>query len=248
MNKNERLRILLITALLIGAVFLLDIERGTQGLLALWIITAALLYFVARNLQFFIEISVVRSKARRAQLFAASTPQARVVMLGDSITHEGLWPEYFPEAAPLNRGIGGDTTQDILERLDAIYPLRPRQLFLLIGINDLNMGRRPEQTLANYALILDRLREHLPSTRVFVQSVLPVGASWKLARNRNVIALNRRIEALARERGLAFIDLHPHFCNAGGELRAELSNDGIHLGPGGYAEWCARIRPLIGAD
>jgi len=73
---------------------------------------------------------------------------------------------------------------------------------------------------------------------VILHSVLPVGADWKLARNRDVLARNENIKTLAHERKLAFIDLHPHFCDARGELRAALSNDGIHLGPRGYAQWC----------
>lgn len=245
MSPFEKRFLPICTLLLIGTVFLFDLERGTQWLLTLWIVTAALLYFVARNLQFFIEVSVVKNKARRAELFAASTRSAEVVMLGDSITHEGLWHEYFPEISPLNRGIGGDTTRDILNRLQAVYPLQPRKLFLLIGINDLNMGREQEQTLADYSKILDELGRNLPSTMVHVQSVLPVSARWKLARNADVLALNTQIQALARQRDLTFIDLHPLFCDSRGELRAELSNDGIHLGAKGYALWCEQLRSLM---
>jgi len=245
MSPLEKRFLPICTLLLIGIVFLFDLQRGTQWLLSLWIITTALLYFVARHLQFFIEISVVKNKARRAQLFAASTRPAEVVMLGDSITHEGLWHEYFPESSPLNRGIGGDTTRDILNRLPAVYPLQPRRLFLLIGINDLNMGREREQTLADYSKILDELRRNLPSTTVYVQSVLPVSNHWKLARNADVLALNVQIQAQARQRDLTFIDLHPRFCDGHGELRAELSNDGIHLGPEGYALWCEQLRPFL---
>jgi len=245
MSPLEKRFLPICTLLLIGIVFLFDLERAVQWLLALWIFTAALLYFVARNLQFFIEVSVVKNKARRAELFAARTGAAEVVMLGDSITHEGLWHEYFPEAGPVNRGIGGDTTHDILNRLPAVYALQPRKLFLLIGINDLNMGREPESTLADYSKILDELRRHLPSTTVYVQSVLPVSARWKLARNADVLALNTQIQALARQRDLPFIDLHPQFCDGRGELRAELSNDGIHLGAKGYALWCEQLRPLM---
>jgi|GEM_PF-1263100 len=243
MSPFEKRLLPVCTLLLVGLVFLFHFERSTQGLLILWLFTAALLYFVTRNLQFFIDVSVVKSKARRAQLFAAQAAPAGVVMLGDSITHEGLWHEYFPGINPVNRGIGGDTTRDIVERLPAIYPLQPRRLFLLVGINDLNMDREREQTLADYSKILDELSRHLPATQVYVQSVLPVSAGWKLARNPDVVALNARIQALAQQRNLTFIDLHPEFCDERGELRAELSNDGIHLGPHGYARWCALLQP-----
>jgi len=122
-------------------VVLFDFSTATQSLRVLWIATAALLYFVKRTRQFFITVSVIKSKARRRDLFADSTRPTDIIMLGDSITHEGLWQEYFPSRNIRNRGIGGDTTRDIRNRLDAIYPLRPQQLFLPIGGNDLNMAQ-----------------------------------------------------------------------------------------------------------
>ena len=50
-------------------------------------------------------------------------------------------------------------------------------------------------------------------------------------------AANAILKSLSLERGFVFIDLHPHFCDPKGQLREELTIDGVHLTPEGYALW-----------
>jgi lysophospholipase L1-like esterase len=166
-----------------------------------------------------------------------------VVMLGDSLTAEGRW--CFRAVSVINRGIGGNTTKDVLDRLETIFPLQPRRVLLLVGINDLNTGVPLHQAVANYETILVRLHEQLPATKVFVQSVLPVNGLWPLARNVDIAALNERIKALADRYQLTFIDLNPHFRDGRGELQADWSGDGIHLNRGGYRRWASVIEPFV---
>ena len=63
------------------------------------------------------------------------------LFLGDSLTEYGNWRELFPGLDIKNRGIAGDTTDGVLHRLDGITALSPDKIFLMIGINDLLMGR-----------------------------------------------------------------------------------------------------------
>ncbi|HPQ96908.1 MAG TPA: GDSL-type esterase/lipase family protein, partial [Thiolinea sp.] len=62
-----------------------------------------------------------------------------------------------------NRGIGGDDTGGVLGRLDEVVRSRPDKIFLMIGTNDLSAGKSVEQIIANYRLILRRIREASPS-------------------------------------------------------------------------------------
>jgi lysophospholipase L1-like esterase len=170
---------------------------------------------------------------------------ADVVMLGDSLTQEGSWHRYFPGVTVINRGVGGNTTQDVVDRLDTVFPFRPRLLFVLVGINDLNASRPRERTLADYETLLIRLRTRLPATAIFVQSVLPVNGQWPLASNDDVRALNVGIQALADRYGATFVPLGDRFVDGQGELEARLSPDGLHLNEHGYQRWCSVIEPLI---
>src|SRR5262245_42410399 len=76
----------------------------------------------------------------RTQFDILPPPHDSIVFLGDSITELCHWSELLQNPSVLNRGIGGDTTQDILNRVDQIYRLRPQKLFLMIGVNDLIQG------------------------------------------------------------------------------------------------------------
>lgn len=169
-----------------------------------------------------------------------------VVFLGDSITEGGHWSELFHSAEVLNRGIGGDTTQDVLDRVGQIYALQPARLFLMIGVNDLNKGTAMQTTLANYRMLFDGFAQNLPDTRVVVQSVLPVNAQWRMgAKNPDIDRLNDFLRDESAVRGYTFVDLHALFRDNEGALRSELSNDGIHLLGAGYQLWRDSIRALV---
>jgi lysophospholipase L1-like esterase len=61
-----------------------------------------------------------------------------IVFLGDSITDFFRVNEFFPGVYVINRGISGDTTDGVLNRLaESVYELSPSKIFLMIGTNDL---------------------------------------------------------------------------------------------------------------
>jgi lysophospholipase L1-like esterase len=171
--------------------------------------------------------------------------KADVVMLGDSITQACPWENHFPRLAIENCGVGGDTTYEVLARLDAVCRFRPQRVFLLIGINDLNTKVKSTVTMSNYESIAATLRAHLPDAALFLQSVLPVGRRWPCASNHEVTHLNAFIEECASRHGSAFIDLYPDFRDSDGYLRAELTGDGLHLNKHGYALWMKILHRFV---
>jgi lysophospholipase L1-like esterase len=161
-----------------------------------------------------------------------------IVFLGDSITEGGPWEELFPDLRVRNRGIGGDTSEGVLARLEQITRATPAKVFLLIGTNDLQRGASEAEIVADITEILDRLKQETPDTEVYLQSVLPRAPSYRAA----VEALNARLAEVALERGSAWVDLYPAFLDPEtGGIRAELSNDELHLLGPGYALWREQI-------
>ena len=77
-----------------------------------------------------------------------------VIMLGNSITASCNWSEVFGVDNVINRGIGGDTTEGILERIEFLKTCNPDALFLLIGTNELSKGKTPDEILINYKKIV----------------------------------------------------------------------------------------------
>jgi lysophospholipase L1-like esterase len=173
----------------------------------------------------------------RAAFFRASPARADVVMLGDSHTENGPWSELLPEAVILNRGIGWDSTQDVLDRLDEVIARKPATVFLLIGIVDLRYGHEPEAVASRIQVIASRLRE--AGIRTQVQSVLPVAARLREPTNEKVRRLNDRLRG-----DPGYVDLHPVLVKDGA-LDPDLTHDGVHLTPAAYVAWAQRIAPLL---
>ncbi len=76
-------------------------------------------------------------------------------MIGDSLTEQGLWSEMFPEHTIANRGVGSDTTADVLARMDTILATKPERAFIMLGVNDLALGK---PYMDNYNRIISELR------------------------------------------------------------------------------------------
>ena len=184
-------------------------------------------------------------QARRVSAFEAF-PLAPddVVFLGDSITEAGPWEELFPGVRTRNRGIGGDTSDGMLRRLEQVTRAQPSKVFLLIGTNDLFRGSSEDEIVSNIEEVLERLKQESPDTEVYLQSVLPRAASYRAS----IEALNARLAEVAGERGAAWVDLYASFLDPeSGAIRPELSNDELHLLGPGYALWKEQIEALVRA-
>jgi lysophospholipase L1-like esterase len=178
---------------------------------------------------------------RRLQFAALGAPQDRIVFLGDSISEFGLWEEWCPEASVLNRGIGGETSAQVLARLDTAIT-SPRAVFLLIGTNDLTAAVPEDGIVENVREILDGIERRAPGTPVFLQSVMPRTPDFA----GEIHALNARYRDLAGSRStVEFVDLWSLLVDSEETLRKEYTLDRLHLNGEGYRVWVDTLRPLI---
>jgi lysophospholipase L1-like esterase len=165
-----------------------------------------------------------------------------IVFLGDSLTEGGPWEELFPYVRVRNRGIGGDTSDGLLARLEQVTRATPAKVFLLIGTNDLFRGDSEDEIVSNITEILDRVKQETPDTEVYLQSVLPRAPRYRA----DIEALNQRLAEVALEHGSAWVDLYPAFLDPDtGGIRGELSNDELHLLGPGYALWKEQIEVQV---
>ena len=178
----------------------------------------------------------VRSVHRSNPIRAGET-----VFLGDSITFDGNWEVAFSDLGARNRGIGWDTTDDLLDRLDESLGGPPSTVVLMIGTNDLNFGVPHAQTVRNVAHVLDRTAEAAPDARIIVQSVLP-----RTDRYHPLVApLNAALARVAAERDLEFVDHTDRFAGPDGRLAPALHDDGIHPNGDGHLLLVDALRPLL---
>jgi lysophospholipase L1-like esterase len=186
--------------------------------------------------------------ATRSSVFAATPVRPGIVIFaGDSLTANNTWQEFF-KAPVLARGISGDTTLGMLARLGEITRHKPRKLFLMIGVNDLQ-GTDPVQDVFNrYQTILERVRADSPQTVIYIESVLPTDGRPGLPSgiNDSISALDSQLSKL-RLPNTHFVDLRPALIDKNGHLASVYTFDGIHVNGKGYAKWIEAIRPLLGS-
>ena len=189
----------------------------------------------------------------RMRTFEAEPPirSTDIVMLGNSITEGGKdWAEKLGKPNVRNRGISSDVALGVDVRLYQITPHKPAKIFLLIGINDVSHDVTVDSVMTDIRTLVDHIRAQSPKTKLVLQSILPIRENdrWKKLKGKSgmIPQINARIEALAREKGLTFINLFPHFTEPGTNvMRAELTYDGLHLSKAGYDVWVKLLKPHL---
>lgn len=169
-----------------------------------------------------------------------------IVFVGDSLTDFCEWQEFFRNVTIKNRGLAGDTTRGILDRIDNIVASQPQKIFIMIGVNELLQHQPVEQIASNYELILQAFQEKTPQTQVFIQSLLPLNQTFTdPAINNKVIDLNARLKDLAQRYSFQYIDLFPSFLGSNNQLDSQYTTDGLHLNGQGYFLWKSIIEKEI---
>ena len=163
-----------------------------------------------------------------------------VVFLGDSLTDGYNLKLYYPDYVVSNRGIGGETTHGLEERLKvSAYDLKPKVVVMLIGGNNLNT------MFENYEDILIGLKDNLPNTKVILLSLTAMGKDWG---HKNEIAClnNVKIKLLAEKYNYTFVDLFtPLFDINIGEVYSDYTTDGAHFTSKGYEVVTSVVKPVI---
>jgi len=203
---------------------------------------------------------------RYAEANAALAPpkpgEARVVFFGDSITDN--WSKagyggFFPGKPYVNRGIGGQTTAQMLVRFRAdVIDLRPAAVVILAGTNDI-AGNAGPATLGQIESNLSSLAELARAHRVGVvlASLLPVSDDKKDASGQpltrtlqrptaSIRALNQWLAGYAAENGHVYLDYFSATADANGLLRTEFNDDGLHPNARGYAVMAPLAERAIG--
>lgn len=172
--------------------------------------------------------------------------ESEIIFLGDSLTDLCEWSELFSNDCIKNRGISGDTTDGVLNRITTIIESQPQKLFLMIGINDLNQGVSVKDVAKNYQLILETFKEQSPELKVFIQSLLPINNQLtNNDLNKKIIELNAKIKKSANLFNFQYINLFPAFLDNNNHLDIQYTSDGVHLNGQGYLVWKEIIEKYV---
>ncbi|MFE4948628.1 GDSL-type esterase/lipase family protein [Leifsonia sp. NPDC056665] len=180
---------------------------------------------------------------RRSRFEVGEAPADHVIFLGDSITEHGLWDEWFPELRLLNRGVGGETVEEVTARVPRTLP-GARAVSVLVGTNDLTgfgRSRKVADIVEHYEELVAAIRHALPDAPVLLNSILPRD---RLMAGR-VRELNVRISEMAAAAGMHYVDAWSQLRGTHDQLRPEFTRDRIHLTGAGYQRWLKVLRPAL---
>jgi lysophospholipase L1-like esterase len=186
---------------------------------------------------------LARYREADAALKPPAPGESRVVFFGDSITDIWHLDEYFPGKPYINRGIGGQTTPQMLVRFrQDVIDLHPKVVIILAGTNDIagNTGpMRLEDIEANYASLAELARAHEIS--LIYSSVLPVHnytpRSHDFFAQRSpskILELNRWLKEYCASNGCLYLDYFSSMVDDKGLLKKDLSDDGLHPNAAGF--------------
>ena len=188
---------------------------------------------------------------RRATLFEEfPIGKKDIVMLGNSLTDGCEFNELLNNRHIKNRGIVGDIIQGMIDRIGPIIEGQPKKLFIMGGVNDISHDVSADSIARAMEKLIVMVKQGSPRTRIYLQSLLPFNndvREWKLLKGRDhvVVEANALLKQVAHRQGVTWIDLYPLFVDDEGRLRADLTNDGLHLMGKGYLIWRDAVKPFI---
>jgi len=187
---------------------------------------------------------LARYRDANASLMAPAPDENRVVFFGDSITDIWHLDQSFPDKPYINRGIGGQTTSQMLVRFrQDVIDLQPKAVVILAGTNDIagNSGKISNEDIERNFATLAELA-HLHHIRVVFASILPVSnytpKSQEFFNSRpmsRIVALNDWLKGYCAAGGSVYLDYFHAMLDEKGMLKRDLADDGLHPNQAGFA-------------
>lgn len=176
---------------------------------------------------------------------------SELVFVGDSITegwgNNAVWQKHYPKA--INLGIGGDTTQNVLWRLEngEVEGLAPKAVVVMIGTNNFGLhGDQPKDVVRGVVAVVQAVRKRLPKAKVLLLGIFPRDANPKAGIRDSLKKVNEEIAKLDDKKTVRFLDLGAKFLAADGSIAKEIMPDALHLSEKGYEIWAESMNPLLG--
>ena len=186
-------------------------------------------------------------KAYEASDQKSPPPSGAIVFTGSSsIRRWSTLAEDFPEHKVINRGFGGSQLADVIYYADRIIiPYKPKLIVVGAGGNNINAGKSPQQVLADFQTLVDKVRAKLPGTRIAFIEINPSPARWsQSAQQREANQLVR--DYVDKGENLDYIELYDALLGPDGKPREDLYvADRLHPNAEGYKLRTLLIRPHL---
>ena len=175
--------------------------------------------------------------------------QGAIVFVGDSNT--GNWKKLaadFPKYKVANRGVGGDTSRNVLFRFkEDVLDLNPQAVVIMVGGNDLTAYGKPADMLSNVSDILAQAEKAKPGIPVVLCSIPPSANPKAPYKVEDRTTMNEGLRKIASERkNTYFCDLYVAMANEDGSPKTEFFNaDKVHMTDAAHTKWAELLRPIL---
>jgi lysophospholipase L1-like esterase len=141
-----------------------------------------------------------------------------IIFIGTSITYNFPIYELFKNFNVKNRGINGDNTYGIYNRLSCLTNLKPKIIIVEVGINDLGNNIKLDSIKNNFIRICSLLKDSFPKTKIYLQSILPTNSDYLIYPsycntdiNYKINQTNQFIKFIAKNHNFNYLDLYKEF-------------------------------------
>lgn len=188
--------------------------------------------------------------AQRVANFRSYPNSAKdIIFLGNSITDFTDWNELLQLPEARNRGISGDISFGVLERLDEVIEGSPAKIFILIGINDISRNIPDSIILNNYRRMIQQVRSISPKTMIYFNTLLPVNNTFPdrnhFNKDQHIAAVNQGLKDICLQEKITLVDIHTPFLDNDKRLNKSFTYDGLHLNAEGYKKWALILQPYL---
>lgn len=183
---------------------------------------------------------------------------ARVCFIGDSLTeywpHTGsiVWQREIAPLRPVNLGIAGDRTENILFRIQRLdfHRARTERLFLMMGTNNLGMEEPdpPEKVVQAIHKAVTMLKPKLPpQATLVVLGIPPSGETPRSPLRQSIQAVNAQLAAAPWPAGVKYVPVYDAFVDADDRWKPGLTVDGTHFSAAGYEVLARALKEFLPA-
>lgn len=189
-------------------------------------------------------ISLILASINKNKLLNSKIQDENIVFFGDSITEGYNVKEFFDEYRVVNSGISGNTTKDLIDRIDSdLYDYNPSMVIIQIGTNDIRAEIKDEDIIKNLKKIIKSIRKNRKNASILIESIYPINREidkeyWKDVNpdytNNHIIKVNKMIMKLCKEEHIKYINAYTSLLDDNKTLKAIYSQEGLHLTDLGY--------------
>ncbi len=216
------------------------------------------LYFVGQKIYFRMEKNSrkVLTTKTTADLYKdiysyCPNDSSEIIFLGNSITSGFMVEEFFPGLNVKNRGIWGDQTIDMLNRIEEVIEANPKKVFILAGINDIVRHVPLDETIQNMEEIILKIQQSSPETKIYIQSILPLTRHASdyffddpEQAQKMIGYANQKLKQMCNVRNVKYVAINESFMKEGA-LNEVYSWDGIHINGKGFLVWYKQINEFV---